>query len=60
LWGLVFVGLGIALDFALSSVRFGAKGKCRVVVSPRKGRPVCIGDVDPKRADAALASLASR
>jgi hypothetical protein len=60
LWGLVFVAVGIALDFALSSVRFGAKGKCRVVLAPRKGRVVCIGDVDPKRADAALASLAQR
>jgi hypothetical protein len=59
-WGLLFVGLGIALDFALSSVRFGAKGKCRVVLSPRKGGVVCIGDVDPQRADAALASLAQR
>jgi hypothetical protein len=60
LWGVVFVALGIALDFALSSVRFGAKGKCRVVLAPRKGRLVCIGDVDPQRADAALASLAQR
>jgi hypothetical protein len=60
LWGLVFVAVGIALDFALSSVRFGAKGKCRVVLSPRKGRVVCIGDVDPARADAALALLAQR
>jgi len=59
-WGLVFVAAGIALDFALSSVRFGAKGKCRVVLAPRKGSVVCIGDVDPQRADAALASLAQR
>ncbi|HEX4514076.1 MAG TPA: hypothetical protein VH054_11080 [Polyangiaceae bacterium] len=59
-WGLLFVALGIALDFALTSVRFGAKGKCRVVLAPRKGGVVCIGDVDPQRADAALASLAQR
>jgi hypothetical protein len=58
LWGLVFVAAGIALDFALSSVRFGAKGKCRVILAPRKGRALCIGDVDPQRADAALAALA--
>lgn len=59
-WGLLFVAAGIAVDLVLSSVRFGAKGKCRVVLQPRKGRVVCIGDVDPQRADAALASLAQR
>jgi len=57
-WGVVLVAAGIALDFVLSSIRFGAKGKCRLVLAPRKGRAVCIGDVDPKRADAALAALA--
>jgi hypothetical protein len=60
LWGLGFVAAGIALDLVLSSVRFGAQGKCRVVLAPRKGRVVCIGYVDPKRADAALAALAQR
>ena len=58
LWGVIFVAVGIALDFALSSIRFGAKGKCRLVLAPRKGRVVCIGGVDPQRADAALAALA--
>ena len=59
-WGLVFVAAGIALDLLLSSLRFGATGTCRVVLAPRKGRVVCIGNVDPQRADAALASLAQR
>jgi hypothetical protein len=59
-WGFLFVAAGVIVDFVLSSVRFGAKGKCRIVLAPRKGRVLCIGDVDPKRADAALASLASR
>jgi len=57
-WGSLFVLAGVVIDLVLSSVRFGAKGKCRIVLSPRRGRVVCIGDVDPKRADAALASLA--
>ena len=60
LWGVVLVALGVALDFVLSSARFGAKGKCRVLLAPRKGRAVCIGYVDPQRADAALATLAQR
>jgi len=59
-WGLVIVIAGLALDLLLSSVRFGAAGKCRVVIAPRKGSVVCIGNVDPQRADAALASLAQR
>jgi hypothetical protein len=60
LWGVIFVFAGIALDLLLSSLRYGAAGKCRVVLAPRKGRTVCIGYVDPQRADAALASLAQR
>lgn len=59
-WGLLFVAAGVLVDLVLSSVRFGAAGKCRVVLSPRKGHVVCIGGVDPQRADAALASLAQR
>jgi hypothetical protein len=59
-WGLILVAAGIAFDLLLSSIRFGATGKCRVVLSPRKGRAFCIGNVDPKRADAALALLAQR
>ena len=60
LWGLALVVLGVVLDFLLSSARFGAKGTCRVVLAPRKGRTVCIGHVDPQRADAALTALAQR
>ncbi len=59
-WGFLFVVAGVVLDLILSSVRYGAKGKCRIVLAPRKGSVVCIGGVDPKRADAALASLAQR
>ncbi len=57
LFGLLFVAAGIALDLLLSSVLPGAKGRCRVVLAPKRGRTVCIGNVDPKRADAALATL---
>ena len=57
LFGLLLVAGGIALDLLFSSVLPGAKGRCRVVLAPRRGRSVCIGNVDPKRADAALATL---
>lgn len=59
-WGMVLVAGGIALDFVLSSLKYGLQGRCRVLLAPRKGRTVCIGYVDPQRADVALASLAPR
>jgi hypothetical protein len=49
---------GLALDFVLSSVGVNARGRCRLVVVPRKGRAVCISDLDPARTDALLASVA--
>jgi len=57
LFGLLVVASGIAIDLLLSTVLPGARGRCRVVLAPRRGRSVCIGGVDPKRADAALATL---
>jgi hypothetical protein len=55
--GLVIVAVGIALDFVLSSVAPGARGRCRLVVVPRDGRPLCIGGIEAKRADELLARL---
>jgi hypothetical protein len=55
--GLVIVVLGLALDFALSSVAPGAKGRCRLLVVPRDGEKLCVAGVEPHRADAVLARL---
>lgn len=52
--------LGLIVDFGLSSVADSARGRCRVVVVPRKGRKLCIGELDPTRADAMLAGVAAR
>lgn len=57
LTGLLFVAAGIGLDFALGSVFSGARGRCRVQFLPSTGKGVCVLDVDPKRADEALALL---
>jgi hypothetical protein len=54
------VVLGLLIDFGLSSVADSARGRCRVVVVPRKGGKLCIGELDPDRADAMLASVAAR
>jgi hypothetical protein len=56
-WGLAIVALGLAVDFALSSLSPGARGRCRLLVVPRDGSRLCIGDVDTARADAVLARL---
>ena len=58
LTGLVIVALGIGLDFAFSSIAPGARGRCRVLFVPRDGQKLCVGGVDTKRADAAIARIA--
>ena len=53
--GLVIVALGIAADFVLGSVVPGARGKVRVLFVPKTGATLCVGNVDARRADDALA-----
>ncbi|HEY3497261.1 MAG TPA: hypothetical protein VGK73_21335, partial [Polyangiaceae bacterium] len=48
---------GIALDFVLSSALDSTRGRCRIVVFPRKGRPICVGSIDSLQADQMLASV---
>jgi hypothetical protein len=56
--GIVIVGLGLGLDFALSSLAPAARGRCRVLFVPRDGGRLCVGGVDVRRADALLGRLA--
>ena len=58
--GLAIVTIGLALDFALSSIVPAARGRCRLVLVPRRGSALCIGAVDVKSADAILEQLARR
>lgn len=57
-FGALIVAVGIALDFVLVNVAGSARGRCRVVIVPRKGPAVAVGAIDPARADAALGRLA--
>jgi len=57
---LLFIVLGLAVDFVFSSAADSARGRCRVVVVPLKGRVLCVGAVDPARADALLAAVAEQ
>ena len=53
--GLVVIASGIAADFVLGSVLPGSRGKVRVLFVPKSGATLCVGDVDARRADDALA-----
>jgi hypothetical protein len=55
--GLAIVSLGLALDFALSSVAPGARGRCSLLVTARTGQKLCVGGVDVRKADAFLKRL---
>jgi hypothetical protein len=55
--GLLLVALGVGLDFALENIAPATRGRCRVVITPRKGRALALGGVDPTRADLALKRL---
>ncbi|MFO0762313.1 MAG: hypothetical protein U0359_38090 [Byssovorax sp.] len=56
--GALLLGAGVALDYVFENVLTGQKGRCRVVIAPRKGPRRALGDLDPVRADAALERLA--
>jgi hypothetical protein len=56
--GLLVVAAGIAIELGISAVFPGARGRCRVVFYPRKGSPICVGDLEIDAADRTLALLA--
>jgi hypothetical protein len=58
--GVLFIVAGLAVDFAMSTAADTWRGRCRVVVVPRRGRALCVGALDPPRADALLAALVER
>lgn len=58
--GALLVALGLAIDYGLTILSDSARGRCRLVVEPKKGRRVCVGSLDPARADAMLAAIAER
>lgn len=58
--GLVIVAIGIGADFVLGTLIPGSRGRCRMAFVPRTGPTLCIGDVDMRRADDALARSLGR
>jgi hypothetical protein len=58
--GLLLLAAGIALELGAAALFPGARGRCRVILVPKKGRPLCLGDVDAENAQRTLASLPHR
>jgi hypothetical protein len=50
--------VGLALDFTFANAADTVRGKCRMLVVPQRGRTLCLGSLDPARADAMLATIA--
>jgi hypothetical protein len=52
--GLLVLGLGIVLHYALTQLWGDAFGRARLVIVPRRGRRIAIDGVNPERADAVI------
>lgn len=57
--GALLVVLGIVLDYGLSTVLAAARDKCRLVVTPRDGRALCVEGLVAAEVDAVLARLSA-
>jgi hypothetical protein len=55
--GALLLAGGVVLDLILEGAGSGLRGKCRLVLVPRRGPALAMGEVDPAAADAALRSL---
>ena len=56
--GLIVIILGLLIDYGLATLSDNVRGRCRIVIVPRKGRGFAVGSLDPARADAMVAALA--
>ncbi len=57
---LVVILLGLGIDYGLTSLADTVRGRCRVVVEPKKGKKVCVGALEPAHVDAMLAAISAR
>lgn len=57
--GLLVIALGIALELGATAFG-GVRGRCRVILVPKKGGALCLGDVDALAAQQTLATLRRR
>jgi hypothetical protein len=59
-YGLLALVVGVLLDLLLTSLVPGTRGRCRIVIVPKRGRSLCIAGVDAQAADRLLADLVRR
>lgn len=52
--GVIIVGIGVGVDFAVRSLLPGLRGRVRLVIVPRVGKRLCIGMLDREAVDDAL------
>lgn len=58
--GALAVGLGVVVDYAFATLGASGKSRCRVVIEPRRGAAIAVGDLPVATADALLARLSRR
>jgi hypothetical protein len=56
--GLLIALLGLGIDFAMSSLIPGARGRSRLLIVPRRGSALCLASIDVAVADRILGRLA--
>jgi hypothetical protein len=56
----LFIVVGLGADFVLNTGADSARGRCRLVVVPRRGPVLCIGALEPGQADALLQAVADQ
>lgn len=59
-YGILALALGVVVDFVLVSLLPGARGRCRMVVTPKNGNQVCVAGLDIQGADRLLSDLSRR
>ncbi|NUO47886.1 MAG: hypothetical protein HOV80_03415, partial [Polyangiaceae bacterium] len=52
--------MALAADYVFSSLPYASPRRCRVILEPRRGRPVALRNVDRELADRALQLLAAK
>lgn len=58
--GLVVLALGLVVDYGITVLSDNVRGRCRIVVIPKKGKRICVGALDPASADAMVSALAAQ
>ena len=59
-YGILALLGGVVLDLLITSIVPGGRGRCRIVIVPKRGRRLCVAGVDAHAADRLLADFARK